>query len=874
MLRLLLSLLLVSSVVCLPGRVHAQDDDPEEAEEADSDTEGAEEADNAESDDPDEDEDEDEGDEDDPAAGSPYTPTTSADAGIRTPATICSGAIITEINVRGARRVEDADILATMRLRTGVPCRDGNIRVGARRLWRLGIFEDLRVDGEPDDEGGIALTITVQERPAIRRVRHVGNSGVNDEDIEEKINLREGEVLSIPDVRTQVTRLRDLYAEEGYFLAQIDYEIVTPEGHEGEVDVVFNIVEGEEVSVRQIRFVGNENVDSETLLGFMETSETGFFSFISDGDTFDRSKFDDDVTRLQLYYYNEGYLAMRTGAPQIELSGDRRYIDITIPIDEGPRFRIGEIRIREENADGVEIDPIGGPEAIREEIALDDGAWFNRTTIAEGIQNVTRTYRDEGYARVEIVPDTELDEETRVVDVIIQIRRGPVVYIERIEIGGNTKTRDRVIRREFLIEEGDRYSQTLLEASRNRVQALGYFERVDMGEEDAGSENLIRITVEVGERATGTFQVGAGFSSIEQFILTAQIEQQNLFGRGQTLSLNAQLSGVRQFIQARFFEPWFLNTQWSMGVDGFRTTRQFQAFNRESMGAGITFGHPIFDRRLQRQLRVSAGYRIERIDISDRTQSFGNTNALGATAFTQSSLHNRFRDGRTSSFRFGITWDSRDNRIFTRNGWFASYSAEVAESFIGSENIFVRQDAFVRFYQALVGSVVFKINTNVGLITSRADDGVPIFERYYLGGIFNIRGYGLNVLGPRVGIPTVLDPGANVSSRGFAVGGNLQAYYQMELEFPILESAGIRGVVFHDAGNAWNLEPTFCQAPETADADPTSAPCGFGGIRTSIGFGLRWFSPLGPLRFEWGFPLARREGEDRSRFEFTIGQSF
>ncbi|MBC7174063.1 MAG: outer membrane protein assembly factor BamA, partial [Polyangiaceae bacterium] len=643
---------------------------------------------------------------------------------------------------------------------------DTEVSQDARTLWDLNFFDDIRIEGEPQPNDSIDLIIRLTERPAIARVRYEGNDEVNDDDMDEVITLRTDAVLSVPEVRRQVTKIRDKYAEEGFFLAEVDYEIRRLPNDKNEVEVVFRIREGNEVTVRRIRFLGNRHVSNDDLLGIMQTSETGFFSFISSSDNFNRSHFDEDVTRLQAWYYDQGYLAMTVGTPRLELTADRQHVDITIPIKEGPRFRVGRVAVSELNDAGEEIDPLGGRERTLDDLGLDGGEWFNRSAIAQGLQTITRRYRDGGYATMQIEPETELDVNRRIVDIRVVIVRGPIVHIERINVRGNAKTRDRVVRRELFIREGDRYSQTQIERSRAAVSRLGYFESVDFAEEQGSEPNLIVLNIDVSERATGTFQVGAGFSSIEQFILTAQIQQQNLFGNGQSLSLQLQLSGIRQLIQLQFYEPWFLNTQWGWSVDAFKTIRQFQTFNRDSTGGGMTFGHPLFGELFNRRLRVSFGYRGEQVDITERTGAFANANASGYRQYPNSSLSNRFRSGFTSSLRLGMTWDSRNDRIVTRKGIYAGYTAEIADRFLGSQNIFVRQDLFTRFYWNLFSSVVLRLNVELGLTTSRLGTGVPLFERYYLGGIFNIRGYGLNVLGPRVAISQDEDPNALVGSRG------------------------------------------------------------------------------------------------------------
>jgi outer membrane protein insertion porin family len=850
MFRLSIPLLLVFGALASPGEARAQEQEELEGEapEGEEELEG-------------EEEEEEEIEEDLP----PYEPETSPTE----PRTICHGRRIRRILIRGAGRVSEEDIRSSLTIEEQEPCSDSQVARDARTLWDLGYFDDLVFAGRAVGTNEIDVILEVRERPAIGRIRFVGNDEIDDDDLEEKVTLREGEVLSIPELARQVTRIRDLYAEKGYFLATVRYDL--RELPQNEVEVRFEIVEGEEVTVRRIRFIGNRHIPADELDGFMRTSATGFFSFIASDDTFNRAHFEEDVQRLQAVYYDQGYLAVSVGTPRIELTPDRRYIDISIPIEEGPRFKIGRLSVEEVDEDGEEIEPLGGRRRVREMIEAEPEEWFSRSTIAQSLLEVTRHYRDHGYAQVELVPQTDLDMEARTVDVVVAIRRGPPVRIERINIRGNTKTRDQVIRREIQIAEGDLYNMTQLEDSKRRITALGYFERVDMSEEEGSRPDRIVVTFQIAERSTGTFQIGAGFSSIESFILTAQIQQQNFLGRGQSLAAQLQISGIRQLIQIQFVEPWLFGTEWSLAVDGFKTIRQYPDFNRDSTGGSVSVGHPIFDDRLSLFLR----YRGEYVDISARGGGLFGSGTNVAGEIRQYPIHNSFRDGFTSSLQLSLAFDSRDNRLFPTDGIYTNYSIEVADEFLGSENIFIRHRAFFRFYQLLFWKFVFKMNAEFGLINSRSDDGVPVFERFFLGGIFNVRGFPLNGLGPRVGIPNDIDPNAFPGQLGASVGGNAQFFYNLEIEFPILEEVGIRGVVFTDGGNAWNLEDRLCGASTPLTDDSTDA-CSVNPflLRTSWGFGIRWISPLGPLRFEWGLPFAPRSHEDDITFEFTIGNFF
>jgi outer membrane protein insertion porin family len=799
-----------------------------------------------------------------PAAEGELPPRAAAPT-VLVPRTICEGKRIKAIEVSGNGRVSGDDVRASLKLKPGMLCSDAEIARDARSLWELGYFDDLvfraRIEG-----GELILSVVVRERPAIGKITFEGDDEIDEEDIDEKVTLEVGSILSENEVREQLPKIRDVYAEEGYFLAKVKYTLKPLANNQ--VEVRFDIVEGPEVSVRRIRFIGNDHLSDDDILQFMRTHPTGFMSFLSSNDTFKRDFFDEDVLRIQALYYDRGYLNVQVATPRIELTPDRQQIDITVPINEGPRFRIGRFKVTEYDDSGNEIEPLGGRRAVREKFEANPGDWFSRTKLSEGMEKVTRHYRDESYAKVQVEPETELDTEKRIVHVTIAIRRGPSCHIERIDIQGNDKTRDRVIRREILIAEGDKYSMTLLEASKDRITALGYFERVDMSETDGAEPDGLVITYEIKERATGTFQVGAGFSSIEQFILTAQVNQQNLFGHGQSLSLQAQISGIRQLVQVQFVEPYFMSTMWSLSLDASRTSNAFQAYTTKSSGGGIAFGHPVFHRNLRLAVRYSADF----TELSATTGGFFTSSAQGAAFQQATPLAHAQRGGFTSAARLSLTWDSRDNRMFPTKGIYASISSEAADPYLGSERTYLRHRYFGRFYYPLIAGAVLRINTEAGLITSRKAEGVPLYERFFLGGILSVRGFPFNDLGPHANIPFTTDPNAPPTS--LRIGGNAMLRLNTEIEFPIVPAVGIKGVVFTDAGNVWNLEKQMCQLPAAPAGDPTRSTCGFNTLRYSWGFGVRWFSPMGPLRFEWGFPINRRIYDDRIRFEFTIGQFF
>jgi outer membrane protein insertion porin family len=771
-------------------------------------------------------------------------------------ATRQQGPPVVRIQFRGNRKVEDEAIRANLQTRVGRPVAMERLREDVRQIWRMGFFEDIQVE-QAEREGGSELTFVVREKPSVRKIYVQGNDEIALDKINEALDLKRDAIVDLTQIKRNEEKIQDLYREKGFYLSEVTHELRRTSATE--VDVWFHVQERAKVVIRDISFSGNRSATDEELHGAMQTQEGGYFSLLSSSGVYREEAFERDVLLLTAFYYDRGYINAKINRPQVTLSSDRRYIYIAIHIDEGPQYRIGSLDFKG--------DLIGSKSDYFKRLVVKSGEVFSRTRLSQDILKLNDYYRDRGYAYVNVSPLTAIDSEKRIVDLVFDIQRGSPVYFERINIRGNAKTRDKVIRRELKIIEGELYSQTQLDLSKRRVTQLGYFERVDISTSRGSRDDLIEVNVEVAERPTGTFQIGAGFSSVENFIAQAQISQNNLFGRGQTLTLQAQISSLRQLFLLRFVEPYLFDSRWSGAADVFNQSRVFESFTRNSTGGDLTAGYPLTD-----ELRLFLTYKVETVGATTRTRSL--LGSSSPNSIITAPIANLFRNGLTSSVRASISWDTRDNRLFPTRGMFINGSAEVADSFLASSNVFTRYSAFARFYRPILGPVIFKVNTDFGLITSRSDQGVPIFERYFAGGINDIRGFRPRSLGPRIGALSSTDPNAGLIR--FNIGGNLQLVFNSELEFPIFDKIGIRGVVFFDAGNAFNLEDRYCQG-SFVGASTTSDPCtkfSLRAIRTSAGFGFRWFSPIGPLRFEWGLPLKPEAGEDRIVFEFTIGNFF
>ncbi|MBS1123239.1 MAG: outer membrane protein assembly complex, YaeT protein [Deltaproteobacteria bacterium] len=797
-----------------------------------------------------------------PAPAPAPAPAAPADANApATPALNLQGRAIERVQFRGNRKVEDDAIKVQLLSKPGTLLDAAKLREDLRAMWKMGFFADIDVEAEIAPSGGVTLTFAVKEKPAIRKVLIAGQSELGLDKINDVIDLELDAIVDISKVKKNREKIADLYVQKGFYLATVDYEIKPV--NEAEVDVYFKVDEKAKVKIRDVQFIGNNTIDDDELRASISTRRQDAMGFLNDSGTYSQEAFDRDLLLVSAHYWDRGYANVKVGTPQLRLSRDKQYMYLSIPVDEGPVFTIGTVNFKG--------DLIGTTGKNLERITIRPGMKFSRTRIAEDREKLSNYYQDQGYAYANVLPLTKVDLPNRKINLTFEVARGKRAYFERINIRGNSKTRDKVIRREMKISEGELFNNTNLEISKRRINALGFFENVVVSTKRGSSDEFVEVNVEVSERPTGTFQIGAGFSSVENFIAQAQISQNNLFGRGQTLALQAQLSSLRQLFLLRFVEPYFLDTQWTFAFDLYNQSRGFGTFFRNASGGTLTWGYP-----LSYEARAFLTYKLENVDISTGTGGIAN---LGATSapIEATSVANLFRGGVTSSLRASLSWDSRNNRLFPSAGWYHTLFAEYASQYTGSENRFVRWGGFSRYYRNLWGPFVLHSNAELGITTSTDPLGVPISERYLVGGIYDIRGYAPRTLGPQLLTQPPGDVGQSLGS--LPLGGNLQIIINNEIEFPLFKKVGISGVVFFDMGNAYNLEDRYCSGLQRKNSSISIKfdPCFrlpdslINGIRKSVGFGFRWFSPIGPLRFEWGIPLDAQPGEDPLVFEFTIG---
>lgn len=744
---------------------------------------------------------------------------------------------ITEVRVEGNVRVEAAAVRRAITQQVGQVFDEQRTGDDLRALWALKYFQDIQLLVQRLPRG-IVYVVRVKERPSVREVRYEGNKEISEDDMKELVDVKPGQILDLEPIRRTTKKVGDKYVEKGFFLADVTHRI-EPVPDALQVEVVLVIRENAKVSVKEIHLLGAEQVKPEEIKEVMATKEGGLLAFLTGEGTYREELFQRDQMAIQSLYYDRGLINVRVDKPVLTMSADKRHIYISIRIEEGEQYRIGKL--------DVGGDLVAPREELLAKMETKPGDLFNRTRLSKDILALTDVFYDQGYAYANITPVTAVNAEAKTVDLTFEAQKGKKVAIERINIVGNTKTRDKVIRREVRVYEGELFSGTGMRRSRERVTALGFFETVDVTHKPGRDDSHVIVQVDVKEKPTGTFQLGFGYSGYESFIFTAQVSQSNFLGWGNSLSASAQISGLRSIFQLSYFDPYFLDTNYIFSIDLSQNQIDRFDYERHSIGGSLTGGYHVFE-----DVMVNLTYTLENVRLQ----------AGQATTNAPSGL---FRGGVTSSLRLSGTWDRRDNRLFPTAGFMHHASVEYAPPFLGGSLLFARYSAFSRFYQPLPFGLVFKTNLTVGYIQNLDPvNPIPIGERYQLGGINSVRGYRLSSICPRVTIPVTKEPDAIATT--FCEGGNKQFIANVELEFTVFEKVGVRGVLFYDAGNAFAADERFFQ--DRVNHPPL-------GLLHSVGFGFRWFSPVGPLRFEWGIPLTRRPIDDQPIvFEFTIGNFF
>ncbi len=734
--------------------------------------------------------------------------------------------VVAEVKIKGNVRMDADAIYPVLTLKAGDVFDPAKVRQDIKNIYKLGYFDDVRVDVQKTKEG-LVVTYIVREKPVVKRIVYQGNKAIKEKDLKKITELKPYTILNLQKINEAAERIRLLYKEQGYYNTKVEPQVKMLNPREAKV--IFKIKEGKKVFIKRINFEGNKAFSDDDLKKLLEISEKGHFSWLKKIKTFFTGGVAPGVysygglyrslAKIVTFYQNQGYMDVRVDEPRVERHGN--WVYITIPIEEGPRYKIGKV--------DIEQDLFKNKDYILKKLETPKKKYFSREALRRDILTITDLFADKGYAYAQVDPIIKKDPQKHVVNITFKVDKGPLVYVNRIEITGNTRTRDKVIRRELLVVEQRPFSSTRLRKSENRLRRLGYFEDVSVSTEKGVREDQMDIHVKVKEQPTGTFSIGAGYSSVDKLLFMAEISQRNFLGKGQTLALQGYFGARTTRYNFSFTEPYFMDTRLSLSLNLYDWTREYEDYTRESQGFGIRFGY-----LWRPEIRFYFGYRYDDSNLTDYYYY--------ASPIIRESADIHV----TSSIELGVSRDTRNHFFDPSRGSLLSLSYEHAGGPLGGDSAYDKITATASYFHPLFWDVVGHVRVGTGYVSQAKGGKLPVFEKFYLGGLDSVRGY-------RYGDISPIDP-----STGERIGGNRMFFVQNELIFPLVKNMGLKGVLFFDMGNVWDQSEGFR----------------FSDVRKSVGFGLRWLSPMGPLRIEWGFNIDTKPGEEKSNWNFRIGGVF
>lgn len=724
------------------------------------------------------------------------------------------------VQVEGNQRIEDETVRSYMSLRQGDAITEAEIDRSLKALFATGLFSDVTIRRAGND-----LVVKVVENPIINRLAFEGNKRIDDEALSAEVQLRPRQVYSRARIQSDVQRIIDVYRRAGRFSVSVEPKVV--QLPQNRVDLIFEVEEGPVTGIRKITFIGNRHFSDRKLRSEIATKEDRFYRLFTSADKYDPDRLGVDRELLRRLYLRNGFVDFRVVSAVAELSTDREDFFVTITVDEGDRFRVGETDVRTAIRDLEDSQ-------LMELVVLETGKFYDAEKVSETVQAIAFEAGRLGFAFVNIQPDLSINRETRIVDVTFVVNEAQRIFVERINITGNSRTLDKVVRREFRLVEGDAFNAALLQRSRQRIRALGFFEAVEMTQDPGSEPDKTVINVNVREQSTGELTFGAGFSSDQGVLADIGIRERNLLGRGQDLRASVTLSGRSQEIDLSFTEPFFLDRDLAAGFDLFRKTADQQresSFDSRAVGFALRAGFPITE-----LLRQSVNYTL-------RTDSIGN---IGPNA----SRFVRGQEGTsiTSSIGHILTLDTRDDRISPTEGFIVRLEQTVAG--IGGNKHYLRNRLSYAVYFPLAENWTVSLRAVDGYIVGLGED-VTISDRFFLGGN-DFRGFRSGGVGPRD------------QASGDALGGNLFYVGTVELKFPVglPSEIGLLGRVFSQAGSLARVDES---GPGLSDV---------GSVRVTAGFGVAWSSPFGPIQVDWATALKKEDFDETQAIFLSFGTRF
>jgi len=724
---------------------------------------------------------------------------------------------IAKITPEGNKRIDSGAILRKIKSKAGDLYNPQVLREDLKEIYKMGYFDDVQID-LTDGADGKEVTFKVVEKPTISSVTYTGFDELEEKDVSEAANIKENSILNPARVNSSAEAIKTLYRSKGYYNTEVTPNITYPTPDTAAVRFV--IKEGKKIYIKEISFAGNATFEADDLLDVIETDTKGWFSWLTDSGLLDRDKLNQDSSRIVAFYNNNGFLETRVGEPTVTQQDEWLYVKFVI--EEGPRFRVGTVDIAG--------DLIADKDVFLNMMATRNQEYLSRQVLREDILRITDYYSEHGYAFAEIRPETNKSPSGGRVDIKLTIHRGDLVYINRIDIRGNTRTRDNVIRREIQVAEGGVFDAKGLRTTSQKLQRLDYFEEVNVTPEPALDPSKMNVNIDVKEKSTGQFSVGAGYSSVDKLIVMGEISENNFLGLGHRLALSANIGGTSSRYNLSWTNPRINDTNLSMGADLFNWEREYDDYTKNSKGGAIRFGHPLWE-----EWRMYESYSYTDTTLSDVSED--------ASYIIKESEKIPI----TSAVKVSFVRDTRDRIYGASEGSRNSASVKYGGGIFGGDAEFTKVEAESGWYFPMLWNTVFHVLGAVGQVWENETDKLPVYERFYLGGMSSIRGFEYGKVSP-------IDP-----ATGDRVGGDRMWYVNTEVVVPLVKEQGVYGVVFFDAGEA--LADDVNWSPEDRIAKGT-------------GLELRWLSPMGPLRIVWGYNLDPLDDEPQSVWDFSIGGQF
>ncbi|MCG8564467.1 MAG: outer membrane protein assembly factor BamA [Desulfobacterales bacterium] len=726
--------------------------------------------------------------------------------------------IISSIRVAGNRRIESDAILRVITSEPQEIMVPSKLSQDLQKIYKMGFFENVVIRKKSLDRG-LEITFEVTEKPTVRYIKFSGNHVYEEEELFDVVDTSTGSILNVYKINADVDKLRRLYTEKNYHNVQIAYNIDTVKNRQA--DIQFDIKEGEKLKIESITFEGNRHFDKDDLADVMKVQEKGFWSFLTSSGDLDETELENDVIRIESLYKNNGFINVKVSDPEIAYNEES--ITVKFKIEEGFQYSVGKV--------DIEGDILGNKEDLLEDMRIKKGGLFNREELRTDLLRLNDKYANEGYANAKVVPLVDKNNETKIVDIRFKVTQGEMVYFNRINISGNTKTRDKVIRREMAVKEQGKYSLAKIQRSYRNLRFKDYFEVVDIKPTKTDVANQRNLEVTVKEKATGNFAFGGGFNSGDGPFGQVSLEERNLFGKGYNLKLMARLSGETGLYNISFTEPWLFDKPISLGGDIYKLEKEYDHYDRDSIGFTIRNAY----RQIWDYTSLGVEYNLEQFEVSDVD--------VTKTSVTPGKFL-------TASLKPYISYDSRNHYFLPTKGSFHKFSIEYAGEVVGGEIDYTKYLAETGVWVPMFWKFTGALHLKGGYLDDRTDGNPDIdWARFYLGGINSIRGF-----------DDADDINATPDGSSIQRGGEKFIQFNAEMIFPIEEKMGVMGVLFYDRGDVY-------RASEDID---------LGSQFSSAGFEVRWNSPMGPIRLAYGLVL---DGQDKKKagdgqFDFSIGAFF